>query len=322
MEEIFSSKAFPTKEHLELYSKITQSTFYNGEALLENVGEFDIQLERVLGRPISIIRILSRSNLSYRRNSRHIRTNKAGFKVIWIVRAGGVTIHRTQGICTIGKNQAAIVDPDSPFKAAHTPGSDGCYEAFQIIAPPDIFFLHLSEAELFTDPFHLDGPHAQVAKELLDLISRYGDGLQLATTNALGMALLDAIADHLRESRLEMPKRRGISEKRLAEIENFILLHASDPEISLEVVAEYCGITSRYLGSLLRSRDTTFSEMLWHTRLLKAKAWLETADARDMSIGQIASMSGFKCSSHFSRKFQQVYHCSPREFRTRALAER
>lgn len=319
MEEIFSSKAFPSEEGLERYSKITQSTFYDGDVLVEDGDEFDIQLERVLGKPVSIIHILSRSHLSYRRNSRHIRTNKAGFKVIWIVRSGGVTIHRTQGTCEIGKNQAGIVDSDSPFKAVHTPGSDGCYEAFQVIVPPDIFFQHLSDAELFTDPFHLEGAHGQVAKELLDLISRHGDGLQLATTNALGMALLDAIADHLRESRVEMPQRRRISEKRMAEIENFILLHASDPDISLEVVAENCGITPRYLSYLLKSRATTFSDMLWHTRLPKAQAWLESAEAQGLSIGQIAFMSGFKCASHFSRKFRQTYHCSPREFRARAL---
>lgn len=321
MEEIFSSKAFPSEEGFEHYSRITQSTFYDGDVLIEEGDNFDIQLDRILGKPVSIIHILSRSRMSYRRNSRHIRTNKAGFKGIWIVRSGSVTIHRTQGSCEIGRNQGGIVDLDSPFKAAHTPGADGYYEAFQAIVPPDIFFQHLSEAELFTDAFHLDGPHGEVAKELLDLISRHGDALQPVTTNALGLTLLDAIADHLRDNRFEMPQRRKISEKRMMEIENFIMMHASDPDISLEVVAENCGITPRYLSYLLKSRNTNFSDMLWRTRLPKAQAWLASADAQSLSIGQIAFMSGFKCASHFSRKFRQTYHCSPREFRARALEQ-
>lgn len=319
MEEIFSSKAFPSGEGFERYSKVTQSTFYDGDVLLEEGDDFDIQLERILGKPVSIIHILSRSHMSYRRNSRHIRTNKAGFKVIWIVRSGSVTIHRTQGACSIGKNQAGIVDSDNPFKAVHSPCADGYYEAFQVIVPPDIFFQHLSEAELFTEPFHLVGPHGEVARELLDLISRHGDALQPVTTNSLGISLLNAIADHLRESQFKMPQRRKISEKRMMEIENFITMHASDPDISLEVVAESCGITPRYLSYLLKSRNTTFSDMLWDTRLPKAQAWLESSDAQGLSIGQIAFMSGFKCASHFSRKFKQTYNCSPREFRARAL---
>lgn len=319
MEAIFSSKAFPSEEGLRRYAKISQREFYDGELVVEGGDAFDLQLQRVMGHPVSIIRITSRSRMSYRRSSGHIRANKAGFKVVWIVRSGSVTIHRTRGTCEIRRGQAGIVDSDSPFKVLHDPGDDGCYEAFQVIVPPDIFFRHLSEAERFLEPFHLDGAHGAIAKGLLELIASHGDELRQVSANSLGLALLDAIADHLRAARIQMPQRRKVSDQRVADIQNFILMHATDPDITLEAAAASCGITARYLGYLLKAADTTFSEMLWQCRLPRARDWLASSEARDLSIGEIAFMSGFKCASHFSRKFRQAYGCSPRVYRRRAI---
>jgi AraC-like DNA-binding protein len=319
VEELFSSKAAQSGDEFSRYFEISRREFYDGELAVEGDDVFDIQMEKAQTTPVTIIHITSRARMSYRRNSGHIRRNKAGFRVIWIVRHGSVTIFRNHGSCEIGAGQAGIVDSDSPFKATHAPDGDHPYDAFQVVVPPDLFFRHLNEAERFLDPFHLDGAHGEIARTLLELIVRRGDQLNQGTANSLSLALLDSIADHLRACKFDMPQRRTITDQRMADIENFIAMHITDPDISYEQVAENCGISSRYLSYLLTANGTSFSDLLWKNRLPKARDWLVSDKTSHFSIHEIAHMSGFKSASHFSRKFKSEFGCSPREYRARHL---
>lgn len=319
MEKLFSSEAEATEEGFRRYSQISQREFYDGDLEVEGGATFDIVLEKALTAPVSITHLTSRSIMSYRRERRHIRKNRAGFKVIWIIRSGSVKFIRNRGSCEIRSGQAGIVDSDTPFKAQHAPDGELPYEAFQIVIPPDLFFRHLSEAELFAEPFHLDGVHGKIVLDLLAMIIERGDAMGRGTAHSLSIALLDALADHLRAGQFEMPQRRKISEQRLAEVESFIAMHLTDPDISYEKVAASCGISARYLSYLLKASDTTFSELLWKNRLPKAREWLQSGTCK-FSIHEIAFMSGFKSASHFSRKFKETYGCSPREFRARHQA--
>jgi AraC family transcriptional regulator, positive regulator of tynA and feaB len=67
---------------------------------------------------------------------------------------------------------------------------------------------------------------------------------------------------------------------------------------------------------VLRSRDTSFSELLWSQRLLKARDWLVAASFQRYPIHKIACMAGFKSAAHFSRMFKSTFGASPNEFRT------
>lgn len=307
MEELFSSKATLSEDAFKRYYEISRREFYDGELAIEGNGTFDIQMEKALANPVTIIHITSRAEMSYRRSSGHIRRNKAGFRVIWIVRHGSVKIFRNHGACEIGAGQAGIVDSDSPFKAVHAPDGDLPYDAFQVVVPPDLFFRHLNEAERFLDPFHLDSAHGEIARSLLELIVRHGDQLNPGTANSLGLALLDAIADHLRVCKFAMPQRRTITDQRMADIENYIAMHITDPDISYEQVAASCGISSRYLSYLLTAAGTSFSDLLWKNRLPKARDWLVSDKTSHFSIHEIAYMTGFKSASHFSRKFKAAF---------------
>lgn len=80
-------------------------------------------------------------------------------------------------------------------------------------------------------------------------------------------------------------------------------------------MAKACGISPRYLTSLLKSQGTSFTKLVWQLRLEKAKSWLTDSDPRAISIAEIAFGLGFKSPCHFSRLFKQVYRASPREFR-------
>lgn len=109
--------------------------------------------------------------------------------------------------------------------------------------------------------------------------------------------------------------RQSIADRRLEEVLRYIEVHLSNSRLSTGTVAKACGISQRYLSSLLRQRGTTFSELVWEQRLAKAKVWLSRSDPREVSIAEIAYGVGFKSPAHFSRMFKRVFGSNPREYR-------
>ena len=70
--------------------------------------------------------------------------------------------------------------------------------------------------------------------------------------------------------------------------------------------------------ALLASRGlegTSFSDVLWNLRLLKARDWLVSDPFQEYPIHKIACMSGFKSAAHFSRMFKSSYGASPKAYR-------
>lgn len=321
MQEVFSSAACPPEEALRIYVHLNQREFYHGELRIEDDRRFDLQLKKALTSPLSITHISSRSCLSYRRNLNHIRRNAAGFRMLWIVRQGSVELQRSQGACTIEAGQAGMTDADTPFKVTHRPNGISPYEAMQVMIPPDLFYRHLGEAEYFLRPFHLNGPHGKAFLEVLDLITRQASKLRASSLQALSLALLDTLGDHLRAEDFDLPQRHSIPDQRLKDIEDYILMHLTDPDMSYENVARNCGISSRYLSYLLAGHGTSFSDLLWRSRLARAHDLICAPATANLSIQEIAHMCGFKSGSHFSRRFKAAYGSSPREFRNRSASK-
>ena len=114
--------------------------------------------------------------------------------------------------------------------------------------------------------------------------------------------------------------RQTISEQRLQEVLRYIELHLSDPKLSTTMVADACGISTRYLSLLLKQNETSFSVYIWEQRLAIASQWLSSTSPREISIAEIAFRVGFKSPAHFSRMFKRVYKKGPREYRADSIA--
>jgi AraC-like DNA-binding protein len=89
--------------------------------------------------------------------------------------------------------------------------------------------------------------------------------------------------------------------------ENF----ASD--ISLEFLANRIGYSRFHFSRLFkRLTNMSFNEYINHIRIKKAESLLINAN---LSIAEVASMSGFECLSSFNRNFKLSKNCTPKEFR-------
>lgn len=315
MHRLFSANGKISSDIWNTWSAMSAREFYDGDLEFDARGDVDFSFDKALCYPLSLTRLATRSGLAYRRTWQHIRGNKVGFRVIWFVRKGSLRITRSQGSCEVKEGQAGIVDSSAPFHIRTICDAEGQYESYQLTVPAYMFLAHLQEADKVTAPFDLDTPEGNIVQHLLTLLLNEGENLSRRAAKPMAESLLEAIADSMGYRSTELPRRQRLVDKRLADIENYILMNLTDPDLCYDRVAANCGISPRYLCYLLKANNSSFSELLWKNRLPKARELLMSDATRDYPIHEIAFMSGFKSAAHFSRMFKNAYGCPPREFR-------
>jgi AraC family transcriptional activator of tynA and feaB len=290
--------------------------FYNGELVFDPSCAPEFTFDKALGFPISLTHLTTTAPVGYSRSWEHIRNNKVGLKVIWFVKGGSVQIVRSQGTCTIATGKAGILDSNAPFRAKLLCDGATAHESFQAIIPPDLFLAHLPDVERFTGTFNLDTPEGGVVQTLLNLLAEKGEQLTRKTAIPLSQSFLEAIGESIGIRHMaDIPRRQRLVDKRLSDIEKFIEMNLTDPDLSYDKVAESCGISPRYLCYILKTNGKSFSDLVWSNRLPKARDLLISLATRHYSIREVAYMSGFKSAAHFCRQFKAAYGCPPREYR-------
>ena len=89
----------------------------------------------------------------------------------------------------------------------------------------------------------------------------------------------------------------------------------SDPDLTLERVAEADGISARSLQKLFAASGQNFSTYLRTRRLERCRLDLTSPMFASLSISEICFRWGFNGSAHFSRTFKERYGVSPRDYR-------
>lgn len=86
---------------------------------------------------------------------------------------------------------------------------------------------------------------------------------------------------------------------------------------TLESTAKQVGVNPTYLTTLLKhSFSKSYKELIIELRLEHAKKMLLNSN---MTIDQIAQECGYQNLTYFYKKFKELYHCTPKEYRKTQL---
>ena len=157
----------------------------------------------------------------------------------------------------------------------------------------------------------------QVLSGYSNLIRAMGDAIapDAAQLAARHMHDLTALAlGCTRDASAEI-ENRGLKATRLALIRADIVKSANQPHLSIAMVAQRHGLSTRSIQMTLAEAGTTFSDMVMEERLDRAYRLLSTADALDKSIATIALEVGFSDLSYFHRSFRRRHGVPPGEVR-------
>jgi AraC-like DNA-binding protein len=106
----------------------------------------------------------------------------------------------------------------------------------------------------------------------------------------------------------------GRAAKRITQTKQLIEEQLGNPELTVELLAQLLGVSSRYLRALF-SRSEKISHYILRRRLEECANQLANALHQNISITSIAFQCGFNSTAHFSRAFRKQYGVSAREYR-------
>ncbi len=131
-------------------------------------------------------------------------------------------------------------------------------------------------------------------------------GLGEVATNLLRLAIAGAAQE-----------RASVSAAQTLEfqVKHYIRTHITDPELSVQNLAERFGCSKRHLHRAFAGSDISLAEFIWQSRLEHCAQALRAAAQRHLAVGEIAFAYGFNNFSHFSRAFRERFGCSPSAYR-------
>jgi AraC-like DNA-binding protein len=112
--------------------------------------------------------------------------------------------------------------------------------------------------------------------------------------------------------------RWGAGCARLRAIKADIAKNLDRPGLSIGAVARRQDISPDYIGKLLRSENTSFTDFVLRQRLARAHRLLSDPQWHARPISAIASAAGFGDLSHFNHAFRRAYGETPSDVRNKA----
>lgn len=311
------------------YSGRDAAEFRRGLAVMVNTeftdGELDIAprarevrafIRTGLSRPITFMHSLNGTDISFRRSWHHIRARKAAVRLLYFVLQGEMQVVSAAGSYTVTSGRCAVINADEPFYTRCSVPEGGSFESALAVVPEHLVLSRMPWAKQLTTCFEVDAAHRPVVTSLLDILCFEGDRLSRRAADPLSEAFLASVSDGVGDQLAGLTRGCSLVDRRFADIRECIQRYVTRADLTCEWVAQYCGISPRYLCYVLKANDTSFSQLLWSERLPKARDWLTCDAFRQYPIHKIACMAGFKSAAHFSRMFKSAYGMSPKDYRT------
>lgn len=289
--------------------------YYSGDYSIEAGSIIDVRAEKKAVGPASIIRMHARTRQFFRRTWSHIRKDAIDVSVLWFVKRGRLCVSNQSGYKAAGAGNFVITRSMTPFFIECQTDDDRVHEVLHVTIPTHILRSFIPDDIRTGFAVPTDRREFAIAEHILVDILESDDRLSDQSALLLLESALTLLGHAISGCDTGAPARQTVSSRRLQDVLRFIEVHLSDPNLSTMMVAKGCGISPRYLSFLLRLHGTSFSTLVWEQRLQKAKNWLCSTRADEVSISEVAYSMGFKSPAHFSRMFKRVFKLNPREYR-------
>lgn len=136
-----------------------------------------------------------------------------------------------------------------------------------------------------------------------------------AGAEALGRAGADIVRALVASAYDPGYARGALAEMLLPRIRAHVRRHLGDPGLTVETIAARHGISTRRLYKLCADADFSLEQWIIGERLSRARDDLSRPELAALPIAAVARRWGFANTSHFGRRFKQLYGMSPRAWR-------
>lgn len=293
--------------------------FYRGTfATPAHDARLTIDLEQIATRPCPIAVTRTLSHHRWRRTAADIRSDGADLCAVRYLVSGRARVTQQGRTIELAPGDIVFNRSNLPIQVDVFGGADGSrLEMLIALLPSALLQKHVDVDALVNAPFSSANERHGLLVDLLDLLRRQAGQLDETTGDLLLQALLNTIAGVAAAAGMTEREDGCVSMARLSTIRAQIKTHFSNPNLSLDMIAQKCGISPRYVTYIMKKYRTSFYEELRLERLQAARRILQ-GPQRHVPIKQVAHFTGFKSASHFSVVYKREFGLSPCEERVLA----
>ena len=286
------------------------------DGALDHTPFFAQMSRRPLGSTV-LARVKSSDEIS-RRTRRHIAKDGKESFIVVLVQEGILHLHQFERECVVQPGMLCMFDLNSPHTYMHSRKTD----VLSISMPTVMLQSRLGDPRRFAATTRdATSGIGRVAADCLQSLARESGGIAEATADQCCAALVDMLGLAFQSRNGDIPA--GESVARLALHRRclaYIRDNISDPDIDPESIARGVGISVRYLHRVFQDSGESVGEFIRRCRLERCRQALTEPSSRDVRIGQIAQLAGFRSVAHFSNAFKLEFGMSPRDMRKRSTA--
>jgi len=237
------------------------------------------------------------------------------------MKRGRVSLFQNHHTLTVDSGNFAITRSNTPLRIEFFPDSQGVSEMLFLSIPTLLMNSQIPEDWPASNlPLSVDSEHCRPAGDILEILVRERDSLLHETANHLTAAFLNEIRAMVAESIGTVPRRISAADQRFESVCAYLKLNYMNPALNLNMTAQACRISPRYMCELFSRHGISFSDYLWDIRLTKVREYLANKGNKRVAIGVLAYRVGFKSSAHLSQMFRRKFGCAPRDYRSHAEA--
>lgn len=304
-------------EDEEALKSAARESFFSGDlSVSQTAAGKEIRLASSRALPITIYSYSSMPVQRYRRTRDHIRRNNADLYLLWIIETGFLRTQQSGYTHIASERSVTVTEADIPFLQELSPSSSGPFSAKIALLPGQLFRSCVSTRHgFYGKPISSETGIGKVIRSLVDVVYEEADKLSISTRSAITEQILKLLEEASYDVLLDIAPSLTAGQRRKKHIFAYIDANLLNRNLDPQTVASDCGISKGHLHRMFSNSGTSFSRYVQSRRLDLARDWLCSQEMVGRTIGEIAEMSAFMSTAHFSRSFKQFHGITPSEAR-------
>lgn len=317
MNKSYSTNLIPQAERSAYWRDVIDSTYFPLDLDFRDPDRFSGSLS-CWGLEQLSISCLATSPTRYRRKAQDIRSDDDSPFLITIPQLQPVDFSQDRHKVICNPGSFILERSDLPYEFSYARDN-----RLWVLRVPDSQLrtrVRSPERFLYMEFSLAQGAGALFSDFLASLI-RQAPYLGPQSTGLASQQLLELLALTLEnDERVLASSEACVRNAHLLRIEHFVRDHIQDPELSPEMIASACDISTRYMHKLFQGSGQTVSQWIREVRLQAAMNDIRTSTT-SVTLAEIAYRWGFADQAQFCRAFKTRFGCTAREARAAAHRE-
>jgi AraC-like DNA-binding protein len=302
----------PTPGKIQRWNSVVSAEVVGVRALPADPARFSGKLITwSLGSDIALMH-QSTDAIAYVRLNHHVKADKETQILVTFSCGSDLTFVQDRMSLTCGKNQFFIELVNRPYRYTQLDAGD----VWMLRMNASLLRWHMRSIEKYA-PYTFDASSGIGALlfDMLRMLPRRLSEAQNFTHHPLGRNIVELLALALESNeRVLGSQMNSVKAAHLARLERFIRAHLSDCNLTPELIAAECNISTSYLHQLFRSSGTSVARWVRELRLIASDHDLRDPSRRE-GVAEIAYRWGFRNHAQFCRQFRAHFGRTPSDSR-------